>query len=137
MLSIKKASTLASSRGNSAEANPRRQGNSILSPARWEAVPGVFSLTSGRPAGMVKAPKFSVRRSKRLSCPPRTGKSIAAYSACHAAGVFIGRFAHIGRNISDFQYPRGLAASQRAGESSLFSGLFAFNPQILCEVPHA
>ena len=91
-------------------------------------------LTSASPWGMVKAPKFSVRRSNRLSILPRDRKSIAAYSACYAAGVFIGRLTQIGRNISDFQHPRGLAASQRAGESSLFSGLFAFNPQILCEV---
>ena len=36
------------------------------------------------------------RRSNRLSCSPRAGKSIAAYSACLAAGMFIGRLAHIG-----------------------------------------
>lgn len=81
---------------------------------------GLAWLTDGEASGMVRFPKFSVRRSNRLSYPPRTGKSIAAYSACHAAGVLIGRLAHIGRNISDFQYPRGLAASQRAGEGSLF-----------------
>ena len=137
MLSIKKAPAQAVSGETNAGA-PEGMSNSIRSSAFWK-VParvisyqkatcqgpivvygGLFALTHGEGWGMVKFPKFSVRRSNRLSYPPRTGKSIAAYSACHAAGVFIGRLAHIGRNISDFQYPRGLAASQRAGESSLF-----------------
>lgn len=41
-------------------------------------------------------PQNFVRRSNRLSCFPRAGKSIAAYSARLAAGIFIGRLAHIG-----------------------------------------
>ena len=96
MLNTKKAPTLARRRGTSTGANPRRQGNSTLFPARWEAVPGVFSLTSGRPAGMVEAPNQS-RRNKRRSSLPKAGKSLVAYSACLAAGgVSIGKLAHIG-----------------------------------------
>lgn len=43
-----------------------------------------------------EVPQNRDRRSNRLSCFPRAGKSIAAYSACLVAGMFIGRLAHIG-----------------------------------------
>ncbi len=137
MLNTKKAPALATlGKGVSAGGNERTWSQTTSTFAEMEDFAAVKSggLTHGRDWGMFETPKFSVRRSNRLSILPRDRKSIAAYSACHAAGVFIGRFARIGRNISDFQHPRGLAASQRAGESSLFSGLFAFNPLILCEV---
>lgn len=70
MLSIKKAPTLARHRGTSAGANPRRQGNSTLFPARWEAVPGVFSLTSGRSAGMVPREAENLQQKARRSLDP-------------------------------------------------------------------
>lgn len=55
-----------------------------------------FRLTScGLPA-MLKAPN-NTRRNKRLFGFPRAGKSLVAYSARLAAGVFIGWLVHIGR----------------------------------------
>ena len=41
-------------------------------------------------------PLNQVRRSNRLSCFPRAGKSIAAYSAVEAPAVSSGRLSHIG-----------------------------------------
>ena len=72
------------------------------------------------------------RRSNRLSCFPRAGKSIAAYSACLAAAMFIGRLAHIG----------GVATSSiredwrlRLSRGALLPRLFFLIPKSI-EVPH-
>lgn len=43
-----------------------------------------------------EVPLNQVRRSNRLSCFPRAGKSIAAYSAVEAPAVSSGRLSHIG-----------------------------------------
>lgn len=79
-------------------------------------------LTSARAWGTVKTPNF-VRRHKRLSCLPRTGKSLVVYSAYHAAGVSIGRLAHVGEKLRP-GFREGPAASRRPG--SVVSRLFLF-----------
>ena len=83
---------------------------------------GSEGLTAGCLSATVKTPNF-VRRHKRLSCLPRTGKSLVTHSACLAAGVSIGRLVHIGEKLRP-GLREGPAASRRPG--SVVSRLFFF-----------
>ena len=84
---------------------------------------GSEDLTAGCLSATVKAPKKAERRSNRLSVLPRDGRSIAAHSACLAAGVSIGRLAHIGGIITSGtrEGPAVLSAAWGALLSRLFS----------------
>lgn len=109
MLSIKKAPIPAALRGKTGTgANPRRQGDSTLFPARWKPLARVISyqkatcqgsivvcgglsaLTREEDSGMVEAPKYTDRRTaSAIPVSPQrtgksTGKSIAESSAYHA-----------------------------------------------------
>lgn len=89
-------------------------------------------LTHGYLSATVEPPNLA-RRNKRLSCLPRTGKSLVAYSAHHAVGVSIGRFVHIGR-VTRLGFREGPAASLRPG--SVLPCLFSFKTPKFSEVHH-
>ena len=90
-------------------------------------------LTEGLRTGMVEVPKKAERRSNRLSVLPRDGRSIAAHSACLAAGVSIGRLAHIGGIITSGT--REGPAVLSADWGALLSRLFSFKSLQKAEVP--
>lgn len=160
MLNTKKAPALAvmGKEGTSAGASKGVWENSISSSVFWEPHPlgksyqkatrqgGDYGaacenmypcdtaggLTHGYLSATVEIPNLA-RRNKRLSCLPRTGKSLVAYSAHHAAGVSIGRFVHIGR-VTRLGFREGPAASLRPG--SVLPCLFSFKTPKFSEVPH-
>ena len=135
MPSIKKAPTLATlGKGVSAGANERTWSQTTSTFAEMEdfAAGKSMDLTHSHLSARVETPNLA-RRNKRLSCLPRTGKSLVAYSAHHAAGVSIGRFAHIGR-VTRPGFREGPAASLRPG--SVLPCLFAFKTPKFSEVPH-
>ena len=88
-------------------------------------------LTSHVGYGFLEVPEISVRRSNRLSCLPKTGKSIAAYSAVEVAAIS-GLLSHIGRvqrlvsvRTSGFTESRGALSlpffvTQNLCEASMF-----------------
>lgn len=90
-------------------------------------------LTSGMDFRHGECPQIHMRRSNRLSCFPRAGKSIAAYSACLAAGIFIGRLAHIGGVVTSSIREDWRPHMSRG---ALLPRLFFLIPKSY-EVPHA
>ena len=133
--STKKAPTLATlGKSVSAGENERTWSQITSTFAEMEDFAAVKSggLTHGYLSATVETPNLA-RRNKRLSCLPRTGKSLVAYSAHHAAGVSIGRFVHIGR-VTRLGFREGPAASLRPG--SVLPCLFSFKTPKFSEVHH-
>ena len=160
MLNTKKAPALAimGREGTSAGASKGVWENSISSSVFWEPHPlgksyqkatrqgGDYGaacenmypcdtaggLTHGRGWGMLKVPKNVRGVAIAVSSSPTMKKVLPAYSACLAAGVFIGRLVHIGGIITSGTR-EGPAVSNGLG-SVVISPLL-FNPK-LSEVPH-
>ena len=121
MPNIKKSPALGVMRREGTSAGTRKgvcENSTLQNPTRQGG-----GLTHGLASGTVKAPKKAERRSNRLSVLPRDGRSIAAHSACLAAGVFIGRLVHIGGIITSGtrEGPAVLSADWGALLSCLFS----------------
>lgn len=132
MLTIKKSLALVVlGREIGARATREVQENSICSPG-LEIFDDVKGLTHASRWGMVKTPNLA-RRNKRRSGLPKAGKSLVTYSVCHAAGVPIGRFAHIGR-VTRPGFREGPAASLRPG--SVLPCLFSFKTPKVSEALH-
>lgn len=118
MLKIRKTPTLAvMGRGEgSAGASKGEWENSTRSSLAWEGFTSAKrgGLTHGWCWGMVKAPKIVRGVAIAVSSSPTMKKVLPAYSACLAAGVFIGRLVHIGGIITSGTR-EGPAVSDRLG----------------------